>query len=62
MTTFRIGDKVRNKYNGEVGVVDRVNLGAGLRDCVLVRFNPISDGYCMPRTQLELAEKTDAGE
>ena len=53
MTHFKIGDKVRNKYNGEVGVVAQLN-PAGMRDCVLVRFTPISDGYCIPRSQLEL--------
>lgn len=54
---FKIGDKVRNTYNGDVGVVDRVSLGRELADCVLVRFNdkngnPQGDGYCIPRKQL----------
>lgn len=62
---FRKGDKVRNKnYTGphkgveDIGEVDRTNLGAGMRDLVLVRFNnlqgvPSGDGYCIPITQLE---------
>lgn len=57
--TFKVGDLVQNVVSGSVGTVDRVNLGADLADCVLVRFhdkegNPQGDGYCVPRKQLEV--------
>jgi hypothetical protein len=54
---LKIGDVVRNKVGGCIGTIDRVNLGAGMRDLVLVRFHgdevPSGDGQCVPRTQLE---------
>jgi hypothetical protein len=49
---FKIGDKVLNKYNGKIGVVAHTNL-PGIPDCVVVRFDPASDGLTIPKTQLE---------
>jgi hypothetical protein len=54
---FKIGDEVRYKFNKEIGTVTQVNLGRELADCVLVRFTPISDVYCIPRKQLELVSR-----
>lgn len=54
---MKIGDKVRNTKSGSVGEVALVKV-PGLPDCALVRFNPISDGYCIPRSQLVIVEET----
>jgi hypothetical protein len=52
---LKVGDKVRNIRaldKTSVGVVALVKV-PGMSDCALVRFNPASDGYCIPRSQLE---------
>lgn len=56
---MKIGDVVVNLTSGDEGTVDRVNLGPGLRDCVLVRFHdqagqPQGDGFCIPRARLRV--------
>ena len=59
---FRIGDKVRHKVGGDIGTIDRVDLGPGMHDLILVRFHqngvPAGDGYCIPRAQLELVKNS----
>lgn len=51
-TIFKIGDKVRVKYNDNIGIVTHTNL-SGISDCVVVQFKPGSDGYTIPKSQLE---------
>jgi hypothetical protein len=55
-TTMRVGDLVRNKASGHVGKV-RLAQVPGMRDCALVEFKPGSDGYCIPRSQLEIVNR-----
>ena len=54
-TKLKVGDKVLNKPCGSIGIIAMLN-PAGMNDCVLVRFNPASDGYCIPKKQLEKVE------
>jgi hypothetical protein len=61
MTVFKIGDIVRNKQSGNVGTVERTNLGPGMAGLILVRFhdkngNPQGDGLCQKPSQLEKVE------
>lgn len=53
------GDKVRN--TGAVTQEARERVGEivlvkvpGMSDCALVRFDPTSDGFCLPRRLLEV--------
>jgi len=54
MTTLmlKVGDKVRNRFSGHIGIVVLVEV-PGMPDCALVRFTPTSDGFCIPRSKLE---------
>lgn len=57
---FKVNDVVVSKISGDKGTVESVNLGSGLRDCVLVRFHdkngrPQGEGLCIPRSKLTLA-------
>lgn len=51
---MKVGDKVRNKVSGKVGVIAYVCKERELRDCVVVRFEPQSDGLTMLKSSLEV--------
>ena len=51
MSRFKRGDKVVNKFNGEVGTVLMAD-PAGMPDCVVVIFREGGDGYTIPKSQL----------
>jgi hypothetical protein len=54
MKVVNVGDKVRHKISGDVGIVESV----GMTDCALVRFNGQGDSYRVLKTQLERVATT----
>jgi hypothetical protein len=52
---IKIGDRVRHKISGDLGIVESVN-PAGMTDCALVRFDGHGDSYRVLKTQLETVE------
>ncbi len=49
MKIVNVGDKVRHKISGDVGIVESVEI----TDCALVRFNGQDNSYRVLKTQLE---------